>query len=256
MVKLIASDIDGTLLCGYDKKIPDEFFNEARRLMKKGIIFTTSSGRQYHSLCSLFAPIIDDMYFICENGAVIYAPGKNGKIISKTVIDRDVSLKLCREIMAHDDCELLISGADMSYVCPKGNEIVDELTNRVGNRVTVLSSPEEMPEDFFKISARCTSGAAGLEKIMAPEWSDRFSVAVAAETWLDFTIADKGTGVKTLCDYLDISPDDTMAFGDNFNDTSILDIVGYPYIMTGGAPKLQQRYRNHCDSVHTVLAKL
>lgn len=253
MIKLIATDIDGTLLTAERRHIKLEFFAEAERLMDKGVIFSTSSGRQYHSLRSLFGPIKDRIYYICENGAVIYGQGEKGAIISKTVIDREVSLKLCREILSHNDCELLVSGADMSYVFPKGNEIVDEMTNYVGNKVTVLSSPEEMPEDFIKISARCSSGAAGLEKIMAPEWSDRFSVAVAAETWLDFTIADKGTGISALCDHLGISLADTIAFGDNFNDTSILDIVGHPYIMSSGAPELQQRYKNHCENVEDVL---
>lgn len=256
MIKLIATDIDGTLLTDGRRQIRPEFFAEAERLMEKGVIFSTASGRQYHSLRGLFTPIADRIYYICENGAVIYAPGKDGKIISKTAIDRNVSLALCREIMSYPDCELLISGADMSYVCPKGNDIIDELINRVGNKLTVLSSPEDMPEDFIKISARCLSGSVMLNKIMAPEWSDKFSVAVAGELWLDFTIADKGSGVKSLCGHLGISLADTMAFGDNYNDTSMLDIVGHPYIMSGSDSPLLARYKNHCDCVDKVLAEI
>ena len=254
MIKLIATDLDGTLLTETRRYILPEFFAEARRLMDMGIIVTTASGRQYDSLRRLFAPIVDDIYYICENGAVVYGPGKSGEIIYKSVIDRPTSLRLCHEILDRPDCELLISGANMSYVCPKGDEIVDELVNYIGNRVTVLSCPEDMPEDFLKISARCTSGAANLEPIMAPHWSDRFSVAVAAKLWLDFTIANKATGIEALCAHLGISTDDVAAFGDNFNDTEMLDLVGHPYVMENGATPLLEKYTNHCARVDEVLA--
>ena len=256
MIKLIATDIDGTLLTETRRYILPEFFREARRLIEAGIPVATSSGRQYDSMRRLFAPIAGEIYYMCENGAVIYGPGSPGKIISTTPIDRETSLELCHEILARDDSELLISGANMSYVCPKGDEIVDELVNFVGNNVTVLRTPEDMPEDFLKISARTAIGAAALEPIMAPRWSDKFSVAVAGKFWLDFTISNKGTGIAALCGYLGISPADVMAFGDNFNDVEILDLVGHPYVMDNGAPPLLERYPNHCARVDEVLAKI
>ena len=42
--------------------------------------------------------------------------------------------------------------------------------------------------------------------------------AVAGETWLDFTRADKGTGLAALCGELGVRPQEVIAFGDNFND--------------------------------------
>lgn len=107
MIKLIACDIDGTLLHGGEKTISADFFVEARRLMDKGIVMCAASGRQYTSLRNLFAPIADDMAFLCENGSIVY---RGGKILGKTVIDRGMALKLCQEIMNREGCEVLISG--------------------------------------------------------------------------------------------------------------------------------------------------
>lgn len=253
MVKLIACDIDGTLLQHGEKEISASFFGEARRLMEKGIVLCAASGRQYSSLRSLFAPIADDMVYICENGAIVYG---GGEILGKTGIDRGAALRLCHEILGREDCEVLISGADMSYLCPKGAEIVDHMRYFVGNKVTVLASPEEMPEDFLKISAFCTSGAVGLEPEMAPAWEKTLRVAVAGEPWLDFTPADKGDGMKLLCRALNIPLDAVMAFGDNYNDVSMLDLVGHPYIMSTADAPLLARYSQSADRVENILKTL
>lgn len=253
MVKLIACDIDGTLLQNGEKTISACFFQEARRLMAKGMAFCAASGRQYSSLRSLFAPIANDMVYLCENGAIVYG---GGEILGKTVIDRDMALKLCHEILERENCEVLISGADMSYLCPKGAEIEHHMRYAVGNKVTVLASPEEMPEDFLKISAFCTSGAAGLESEMAPAWEKLLRVAVAGVPWLDFTPADKGDGMKHVCRVLNIAPDEVMAFGDNYNDVSMLDLVGHPYIMSTADAPLLARFPHHADRVEDVLKTL
>lgn len=56
MIRLIACDIDGTLLHGAQTQIAPEVFRQIRRLSAQGVIFCPASGRQYHSLRNLFAP--------------------------------------------------------------------------------------------------------------------------------------------------------------------------------------------------------
>lgn len=253
MVKLIACDIDGTLLQGGERTISHAFFREARQLMDRGIVICAASGRQYSSLRSLFAPIADQIVYICENGSIVYG---FGKILGKFPIDREVSLKLCRQILRRDECEVLISGADMSYLCPKSPQYIDHIRYFVGNKVTILDSPEQMPEDFLKISAYCPSGAAQLEPIMVPRWQNQLHIAVAGQAWLDFTPADKGTGMQLLCNALSISPDDVMAFGDNYNDVPMLDLVGFPYIMSTASAPLLERYPLSAPRVEDILEKL
>ena len=59
MIRLIASDIDGTLLHNGAAEIDPVIFEEIHRLKQKGILFCPASGRQYHSLRRLFAPAAD-----------------------------------------------------------------------------------------------------------------------------------------------------------------------------------------------------
>ena len=58
-IKLICSDIDGTLLQYGRKELEDEIFEQIRELHRRGILFCPASGRQYTSLRKLFAPVAD-----------------------------------------------------------------------------------------------------------------------------------------------------------------------------------------------------
>ena len=71
-IKLICSDIDGTLLQYGKKELEDEIFEQIRELHRRGILFCPASGLQYTSLRKLFAPVADCCVFLCENGGVIY----------------------------------------------------------------------------------------------------------------------------------------------------------------------------------------
>ena len=216
MIRLIASDIDGTLLQNGATKIPQEIFAHIRRLEQKGILFCPASGRQYTSLRHLFAPVADKIPFLCENGAVVYGLGNPGPILNKTVMDRRLSEELCRDIMALSEVEVLISGADTSYICPKGPGLEELIRWFVGNRTATVPSPTDVPEDIIKVSAYCPGNTlAAAQAALSPKWGRHFQVAVAGAEWLDFTLADKGTGLSQLCRALDISLEDVIAFGDN-----------------------------------------
>ena len=109
---------------------------------------------------------------------------------------------------------------------------------------------------MVKVSAYCRQGAVEVEPLLAPKWRAHFQVAVAGEKWLDFTRADKGTGLAALCGELGVRPQEVIACGDNFNDVPMLDLVGSPYIMQGAVPALLERYPMQCARVEDVLRKL
>lgn len=256
MIRLIASDIDGTLLQNGATEIPPEIFDHIHRLEKKGILFCPASGRQYTSLRRLFTPVADKVPFLCENGAVVYGPGHPGPILSKTVMDRRLSEELCADILALPGVEVLISGADTSYLCPKAPDLENQIRWFLGNRTAVLPAPADVPEDIIKVSAYCPRDMDAVQAALFPKWERLFRCAVAGEVWLDFTLADKGLGVQKLCQALGLRLEEVMAFGDNYNDVSMLERVGFPYLMESAAPELQARFSSRCRTVAEVLETL
>ena len=85
-MKLIASDLDGTLLLNGNTQVSDELFRLIDAYQKQGVLFCAASGRQYNSLRGLFAPVADDILYLCENGAVVFY---KGKVLGKTCIPRE-----------------------------------------------------------------------------------------------------------------------------------------------------------------------
>ena len=113
MIKLVATDLDGTLL-GDDKVIPDEIFPLAEKLMQAGILFVPASGRSPYTLRENFRPIADRIDYVCDNGAVALSGGKT--VLSTPVpreIVRDV-LEFCR----NEDVHVLLCGSQTTYLAP------------------------------------------------------------------------------------------------------------------------------------------
>ena len=94
MVKLIASDLDGTLLQNGARDVNPIVFDQIRTLKEHGIMFAAASGRQYLNLRRLFTPVQDDIAYIAENGSLcIY----NEETISKGIIEQDLAYRILDE---------------------------------------------------------------------------------------------------------------------------------------------------------------
>ena len=75
MIKLIASDMDGTLLDA-EGNVPPETFELISGLRRCGVHFVASSGRRFDTLSEQFAPVIELMDFVASNGAQVVVGGK------------------------------------------------------------------------------------------------------------------------------------------------------------------------------------
>ena len=76
MIKLIASDLDGTLLQNGAQELDPIIFDQIRTLKENGIHFAAASGRQYPNLRRLFAPVQDDISYIAETALSACMTGK------------------------------------------------------------------------------------------------------------------------------------------------------------------------------------
>ena len=81
---------------------------------------------------------------------------------------------------------------------------------------------------------------------MIEEWSDRFKVVVAGAVWVDFMDyrADKGIALSMLQRMLHITPEETMAFGDNGNDIGMFKSAEESYAV-GNAREHVKRAAKH-----------
>jgi len=250
-IKMICSDLDGTLLTYNQTVFSDHFFDIVRELYKRGIIFVPSSGRQIVSLRKLFGPVTDCCYYICSNGAVIC--DSNGEIIEKIVMPREDALAIAYDFIENTDGrgEVNVAGPTMCHLWSRDLGMVDRL-KFIGNKYEIINDPSEVSEDIVKVSVFIPDGADKYVDRFLNKWQ-KYNPAIAGPYWIDTTLANKGSGVKALCNKLGIDLSQVMAFGDNYNDVSMLDIVGHPYLMSSATDELLDRYSNHTDSVEKTL---
>lgn len=257
---LIATDLDGTLLTNEDaagrRGLPSALFVLLRRLQKKGVICCIASGRFAGSLFTLFEENLDSLYFASENGAQLY---HGTDLIDEITMPYDACRELAAEVSGRSDCVLRINTTKARYFLVKNEEAAEEM------RQWKYSDPYEMTtalsfDDIEGAITQMTAISFGdirpIAEVLTPRWKDTLFPAITGEHWLDFTCAGKGLVIEKLCRHLGIPRDHVIAFGDNYNDTSMLDYAARGYIMNWADPSLVKRYRYRSGGVIETLTFL
>ena len=229
MIRLIASDIDGTLVPDGTDRIDPEMMDVIRALKERGIVFAGASGRQFLSMKKLFQPVWQDMYYITDNGSILRSAGK---ILKKHVIPRTTLFEMIRDAKRLPDCDIMLCGEDAAY-CEEYSEMFYWLRDSYKFNVKVLGDFETyLQDDIVKMSIyQKNTAEATVNKWFAPKWREQFNIASAGTMWMDIVQydADKGSSLRELQEQLGITPEETMVFGDNLNDIGMLKAAEYSY---------------------------
>ncbi len=248
MIRLIATDLDGTLL-EKDGWLPEDTFEVIEALNACGIRFAAASGRQYGNLVRLFASAAEKMAFVCENGAFCVVEGQEAGTIA---IPHEMAMKIIADIEALQ-MNLLISGKHTCYMLDKNRKYTDDIVYRLRNTVTMVSSVSYITEPILKVSGQIDTGVAELAPELLQKWGKRLTATVSGRDWFDFTVANKGMGMEKLMRHMGVQKEEVAAFGDNFNDETMLDLVGHPFLMETAHPDLHKSAYHTCRKVIPVL---
>lgn len=254
-VRMVACDIDGTLLQGGQTTLPVGFGQLLDRLEERGICFCVASGRQYANLRELFGPMADRICYVCENGSLVFGPGGGDTPLCKTVLTPELICAISESVLELPGCHILLSGLDTSYPILKDPSLMPLISHYCGSHICMVDSAEEVSDEIIQISAYCCPSAQEAYEVLAGKWSDVTDVVIASKNWIDFPASSKGMGLKALCSHLAVHPGEVMAFGDNFNDISMLDLVGHPVLMENAPQTLKERYQNRCSDVCEALER-
>ena len=250
-IRLIASDLDGTLL-DRQGRLPAGAFACIRKLKEKGILFAAASGRQFANLERLFYPVRQDMAFICENGAYTVAGDKR----TARYFDPATARQVIEDIL-RAGLEVLISRPEISCLLSSGSKaFTDDIIYRLRNNAVIVDDYATTVEDCIKISGFARDGIGPYAAPLQAKWQEKMHVDIAGACWLDFTLANKGEGIDALADLLQIDPEDMAAFGDQFNDVSMLNKVGHPFLMTTAPEELRRMGFAPCENVLDTMYRI
>ncbi len=255
-MKLIASDMDGTLLQNGSMQVSDRAIHLIQQLTKKGYLFVAASGRQYPNLQRQFKEAAKDMAFICENGAVVFY---QEKLLVKIPMEHNLTMQLCHDIYNRAGCEVLISGIKTSYLKPKQHSFLNRMQHIVKNNVQVIENFVDIKEPIVKVSVFEEEGIIEHSAdYFIKTWEDKLKCTISGFSWLDFVNlnVNKGSSLLSLMEFLHIPQQNTYAFGDNYNDIEMLQTVEYGYIMENAVDELKQQFPLKTILVEDELEKL
>lgn len=231
MIRMIATDLDGTLLAG-KSNLPEENIKALQRAMEAGVRVVLSSGRIIEAMTFLSEKIKVNAPLICYNGAMVYDPLSDEILYGKTV-PCETAVKVLREIEKTGVHVQACPGR--SYFFPEYNSWTTYYEDKVGPRGQAVHMPlsDWLKDDVYKLL--CLGESHLLEKLareLAPVFPD-VSFIKSADMHLEIVASgvDKSDGLKFLSESMGIHPEEIMAFGDEHNDLGMLDFAGAGYLM-------------------------
>lgn len=240
MIRLIATDMDGTLLDSR-KQLPEGFSGILRELKANRIRLAIASGRQYYNLRAYFSrEEAEDLFFLLENGAAIF---ENEQPLFFRELDPSLLPETIEAIRGIRGVHPVVCGLRSAYI-----ENTEEFFVR--NVKLYYQKLEVLPDvlDGAKSDHICKLAAfdaENAEQRTLPEmkrFSDRFNVVLSGRMWVDLMShgTDKGTALRVLQTRLRISPEETMAFGDYLNDAGMMHSCRYSFAMENAHPDLKK----------------
>lgn len=243
MIRLIACDLDGTLLDG-ERRLPARLPALLDALDRRGIYFCAASGRQYENVYQTFGGLADRIYYIAENGAVLCKGRERLRSAALPGAYFAHPISIVRETPG---LFCVMSCQDSAYFEGAPNPVFDEnariyYTERRFCDDLIEAARTKGP---YKLAVFCKDRAEEIALPLMQACKDRFSVMLAGADWVDLMGPDvnKGNGLRDLCGLLGIDPADCMAFGDYLNDLALIEAAGHSYCMENGHPDLKKAAR-------------
>lgn len=230
MIKLIATDMDGTLLDD-DSRLPEETFGLIHALSEKGVRFVASSGRRYDTLRWFFAPVAAEMDYVASLGTQVYA---DGRLLDREVFSTVAVMRLFETCQMFDCLHLALYDATHTYLLNDQSAYLRELDKDLPDAQCVFDPPS--PDvSIIKAAVCCDRPEQIMDMayVLERELSDWFTFLPSGSHWIDVTPrhVSKATGLEQVMRYWGIAPDEVVAFGDSMNDYAMLRFVGHPYVM-------------------------
>lgn len=240
MIRLIASDMDGSLLDD-KKRIPPEFYQIFPRLKQKGISFIVASGRSYSTLKENFGPVSGEIGYICDNGAYVVHGGKAAiNTIPKNLLRPLV--KACSEL---NGVQVVMCGVHATYHKAYNPEFDFEIGSYYVNR-RIVEDLTTVEDDIFKISiCDLNNPETYTYPFLAEQFGNALSLQISGKVWMDVMNdgINKGAALRRIQQEMGITPEETMAFGDFYNDIELLGRAQYSFVMENSNDDMR-RYGN------------
>lgn len=263
MIKIIFSDIDGTFLQD-DKKVHTLHATAIKSVIANGLKFVFVSARMPEAIY----PITDALN-MAHTPVISYGGGLVLTEYEEIIFDKKMPAEDSRNILA----EMRRTWQDITISYYTGRHwFVEEIDQRVIREMENTGAPVEIAkfdalfaENLLpnKIFIRCEPPTCREMEIELGKKFPALNVVRSAPHLLEIVdkSISKATGIKILLKHYGFTLDEAIAFGDNYNDTEMLELIPQSVAM-GNAPDAIKKIAaavtdaNEAGGIYTYLTKI
>lgn len=263
MIQLIASDMDGTLL-NNSQSISEENIQAIQQASEQGIQFVIATGRGYTEA----KPALDKANITCPmitvNGAQIY--DDSGISIFTASIDDLISKSICQsldeesfyyEIATTDGVYSINQAQRLENVANFISSNRPELSYKMAVALSaahldllaikyvdtfddIIQQPEIKVLKFIVFNSDGPDGFKSIRSKLEKNPEIVLTSSHPNNLEINHVKAQKGIALMWLANRLGVPIKNTMSFGDNFNDVSMLKVAGIGVAMGNAEPEVKK----------------
>ncbi len=239
MIRLIATDLDDTILPEGTFDLNPEYYEVIRELKKKGILFVAASGRHTSSIIRMFECVKDDVMILAGNGScVLY----QGKTVAVNDLDLELYLELVDEMRRFGAEMILADNPDCVWTDSSRTDLISWIRDGYHVHLKECDNLEQIQSPILKVAMYEEEDAAKVAVKLRESFPGRANIMAAGSKWVDVVAngTDKGSVLKKIQSLYHIRPEETIAFGDNGNDIGLLQLAGRSYAVENARPEVKE----------------
>ena len=237
-IRLLVSDIDGTLVTG-TKQLTPRAVQAVHRLREAGIQLALVSSRPARGMDMFLAPLGIDTPRAGLNGGEILGP--DGKVLAQLALDPDVARRVVEALDEHGVEAWVFAGGEWLVRNEQG-AYVEKERRVVGIDPVVVRDFENHYHRTGKIMGSSADFHL-LERVeinLQTMFGEQVNAHRSQLYYLDVTHPDanKGNAALKLAELLGVPLDETACIGDMGNDIAMLDVAGLAIAMGNGTEEV------------------
>jgi len=245
MIKLVAIDMDGTLLNSKKELLEEtkQYFKDFHKKETETLL-VLCTGRPETGI----RPYLKDLgyleenhYIISQNGANIYE-SRTGKRVMDAFLD-SAAIQKWIELGKKHGISVMGAGVDYYYCFDQEpTEWMEFDVKLVSGKLKRIPTKESLNTDFYKILLMGDEEQLNeFETFIPQEWRDEFYV-VRSQKYLVEVLTkgvNKAFGLEKLAKELNIQPSEIAAIGDAANDIEMLEYAGLAIAMGNASEEVK-----------------